>query len=176
MFTYLRSGLVGISGSISVLCHHQLLCRLHHFVQGVHPELISWMFYLIFLFLLFDQQWIANGRSIDLAILAQDLYPEFEKLRAWVYPSLIFIPPLVLAMSRRSGSWNVGYGAQGRGGGGGGGQWSGQRSGPNMAHNPYVVQMPRFMEPIAEGPEPEDQSMIVIDNRDYRMVSPFQTW
>ena len=45
-----------------------------------------------------------------------------------------------------------------------------------MAHNPYVVQMPRFMEPIAEGPEPEDQSMIVIDNRDDRMVSPFQTW
>ena len=64
----------------------------------------------------------------------------------------------------------------GRGGSGGGGQWGGQRSGPNMAHNPYVVQMPKFMEPIAEGPEPEDQSMIVIDSRDDRMVSPFQTW
>ena len=46
-----------------------------------------------------------------------------------------------------------------------------------MAHNPYVVvQMPKFIEPIAEGPEPEDQSMIVIDSRDDRMVSPFQTW
>ena len=31
-------------------------------------------------YLLFDQQWMPNGRSLDLAILAQDLFPECEKL------------------------------------------------------------------------------------------------
>ena len=79
-------------------------------------------------------------------------------------------------MSRPSGPGNTGYGSYGRGGSSGGAQWGGQRSGPNMVHNPYVVQVPKCMEPIAEGPEPEDQSMIVIDNRDDRTVSLFQTW
>eukprot|EP00435_Cladocopium_sp_Y103_P002024 s1300_g1.t1 len=92
-------------------------------------------------------------------------------------PSLISLIRSAHAMSRRSGSGTGGYGSgYGRGGGGGGQQWYGQRSGPNMAHNPYVVQMPHFMEPIAEGPEDSDRSIIVIDNRDDRMVSPFQTW
>ena len=36
--------------------------------------------------------------------------------------------------------------------------------------------MPWFMEPIAETADLEDQSIIVIDKRDDRMVSPFQTW
>ena len=36
--------------------------------------------------------------------------------------------------------------------------------------------MPWFMEPIAETADQEDQSIIVIDKRDDRMVSPFQTW
>ena len=72
--------------------------------------------------------------------------------------------------------------------GGGGGQWgwsnpSGQGRQPaqapsrsNAAHNPYEVVMPWFMEPIAETADQEDQSIIVIDKRDDRMVSPFQTW
>ena len=102
--------------------------------------------------------------------------PLSQKLRAWVQNPFAHPILRVLAMSRRSGAGNTGYGSYGRGGSSGGGQWGGQRSGPNMAHNPYVVQMPKFIEPIAEGPEPEDQSMIVIDSRDDRMVSPFQTW
>eukprot|EP00435_Cladocopium_sp_Y103_P069662 s92_g33.t1 len=55
-------------------------------------------------------------------------------------------------------------------------QWSGQSSGQNAAHNPYVIQMPKFLEPIGETEDVEDQSIIVVDTRDDRMVSPFQTW
>ena len=59
------------------------------------------------------------------------------------------------------------------------GNWGyGQRSGggQNAAHNPYVIQMPKFLEPIGETDDAEDQSIIVVDSRDDRMVSPFQTW
>eukprot|EP00435_Cladocopium_sp_Y103_P030439 s708_g7.t1 len=75
------------------------------------------------------------------------------------------------------GSRGAGYGQQ-RGGGGQGHRsyWPGQGSGQNAAHNPYVVQMPRFLEPIGETDDVEDQSIIVVDTRDDRMVSPFQTW
>eukprot|EP00435_Cladocopium_sp_Y103_P013747 s3661_g3.t1 len=70
---------------------------------------------------------------------------------------------------------NRGYGQQ-RGGGGGQGQRSYWQGGQSSAHNPYVVQMPRFLEPIGETEDAEDQSIIVVDTRDDRMVSPFQTW
>ena len=36
--------------------------------------------------------------------------------------------------------------------------------------------MPKFLEPIGETDDAEDQSIIVFDSRDDRMVSPFQTW
>ena len=36
--------------------------------------------------------------------------------------------------------------------------------------------MPKFLEPIGETDDAEDQSIIVVDSRDDRMVSPFQTW
>ena len=37
--------------------------------------------------------------------------------------------------------------------------------------------MPRFLVPIYEGQKfPEDTSIVVVDNRDDRMVSPFQAW
>lgn len=45
-----------------------------------------------------------------------------------------------------------------------------------MAHNPYEVRLPRFLTHIAETEDPEDNSIIMIDDRDDRMVSPFQTW
>ena len=60
LFTYLRSGLVGICGSISVLCHHQLLCRSRHVMHGVHHDLINWMFLFEFLFIIWsavDAKW-----------------------------------------------------------------------------------------------------------------------
>ena len=86
-FTYLRSGLVGISGSISVLCHHQLLCRSHHFVQGVHPDLISWMFYLIFLFYYL----ISSGCQMeDLSILPFWLKIYILSSKAPIPPTLVF--------------------------------------------------------------------------------------
>ena len=65
-FTYLRSGLVGICGSISVLCHHQLLCRSRHVMHGVHHDLINWMF----LFEFFIYYLISSGCQMeDLSIL-----------------------------------------------------------------------------------------------------------
>ena len=73
-----------------------------------------------------------------------------------------------------------GNGSNQRGGGGwqgsnrGWNQWS--QGGQSSAHNPYVIQMPKFLEPLQETDDGEDQSILVIDNRDDRMVSPFQTW
>ena len=40
-------------------------------------------------------------------------------------------------------------------------------------HNPYEVRMPRYQEPISVNDDhPEDTSVIVVDNRDERMISP----
>ena len=67
-------------------------------------------------------------------------------------------------------------------GGGGGGQWGwSSPSGQGRQQAPpypsrYEVVIPWFMEPITETADPEDQSIIVIDKRADRMVSPFQTW
>ena len=62
----------------------------------------------------------------------------------------------------------------------GSGQWSsapGSRATGNVAHNPYEVRMPRFLEAIADSDKgPESTSIIMVDNRDERMVSPFQAW
>ena len=72
-----------------------------------------------------------------------------------------------------------GSGSGQRGGGGYGSQraWNyGGQGGQNAAHNPYVVQMPKFLEPLQETDDVEDQSILVVDTGDDRMVSPFQTW
>ena len=45
-----------------------------------------------------------------------------------------------------------------------------------MAHDPYEVRLPRFLSPIADPGDEEDRSMIMVDARDDRMVSPFQAW
>lgn len=56
--------------------------------------------------------------------------------------------------------WNRGGGWQDRGG-----------------HNPHDVRMPRHQEPISVNDDhPEDTSGMVVDNRDERMISPFQSW
>ena len=43
-------------------------------------------------------------------------------------------------------------------------------------HNPYEVRMPRFLGFVAATEDPRDSSIIVVDKRDDRLVSPFQTW
>ncbi|OLQ04162.1 hypothetical protein AK812_SmicGene12771 [Symbiodinium microadriaticum] len=58
--------------------------------------------------------------------------------------------------------------ARGRGGGG---QF------PQAAHNPYEVRLPHFIESIAECEDNERKtSIIMVDKRDDRIVSPFQAW
>lgn len=54
---------------------------------------------------------------------------------------------------------------------GGGGQF------PQAAHNPYDVRLPHFLESIAECEDDERKtSIIMVDTRDERIVSPFQAW
>ena len=56
------------------------------------------------------------------------------------------------------------------------GQWSYGQGGGGAPHNPYEVRMARFLEFVAETTDPEDASILVVDHRDERLVSPFQTW
>ena len=61
-----------------------------------------------------------------------------------------------------------GYGGWNRG-------W--QDRGNNNAHNPYEIRMPGYQQPISVNDDyPEDTSVIVVDGRDDRMISPFQNW
>eukprot|EP00439_Symbiodinium_sp_Y106_P045625 s3342_g5.t2 len=54
---------------------------------------------------------------------------------------------------------------------GGGGQF------PQAAHNPYDVRLPHFLESIAECEDDKRKtSIIMVDTRDERIVSPFQAW
>ena len=54
---------------------------------------------------------------------------------------------------------------------GGGGQF------PQAAHNPYDVRLPHFLESIAECEDDDRKtSIIMVDTRDERIVSPFQAW
>ena len=54
---------------------------------------------------------------------------------------------------------------------GGGGQF------PQAAHNPYDVRFPHFLESIAECEDDDRKtSIIMVDTRDERIVSPFQAW
>ena len=54
---------------------------------------------------------------------------------------------------------------------GGGGQF------PQAAHNPYGVRLPHFLESIAECEDDDRKtSIIMVDTRDERIVSPFQAW
>ena len=55
-------------------------------------------------------------------------------------------------------------------------QWSYGQGGGGAPHNPYEVRMARFLEFVAETQDPEDASILVVDHRDERLVSPFQTW
>ena len=70
-------------------------------------------------------------------------------------------------------------GGDGSGRGGGwayGPQPSGSASSGNQPHNPFEVKMPWFLDWVAETEDPEDASIIVLDKRDDRLVSPFQAW
>ena len=69
-----------------------------------------------------------------------------------------------------------------RGGRGwGGDQWTGGRSGGGGghpgAHNPYEVQLPRFLSTVIQHTDQTDwSSIMMVDKRDDRLVSPFQAW
>ena len=79
-------------------------------------------------------------------------------------PALLFAMPSYRGARGSDGGWGSQEDQWGRGYG---------RS-TNSAHNPYEVKMPRFLVPIYEGMKfPEDTSIVVVDNRDDRMVSPF---
>ena len=79
--------------------------------------------------------------------------------RAWVF------------MARRSHG--------GSGGGWGSGQSTGGygQAGGNAAHNPFEVKLPRFLYWLEMNEDHmEENSVIMVDDRDARMVSPFQGW
>ena len=94
--------------------------------------------------------------------------------------------------SARGNQWSVQAQAQGGGwgpagqsrrgaggyGGGGGGQRRGAHFPPaNAAHDPYEVRLPNFFSSIAECEDDEEKtSIIMADDRDDRIVSPFQAW
>ena len=68
-------------------------------------------------------------------------------------------------------------------GGSGGGWGSGQstggygQTGGNAAHNPFEVKLPRFLYWLEMNEDHmEENSVIMVDDRDARMVSPFQGW
>ena len=76
--------------------------------------------------------------------------------------------------------WGRGAGS-GYGGGGHGGGYRRQNRGafpqPQPAHDPYDVKLPKWCESImtCEGDDCRT-SIIMLDTRDDRMVSPFQAW
>ena len=75
----------------------------------------------------------------------------------------------------QGGGYDGGYGGNRHGNDdrrrGGGGQF------PQAAHNPYDVRLPHFLESIAECEDDDRKtSIIMVDTRDERIVSPFQAW
>ena len=49
----------------------------------------------------------------------------------------------------------------------------GDRAAP-AAHNPFAVQKPEFVEQVFEAADPTRSSLLVVGNRDERLISPFQ--
>ena len=61
--------------------------------------------------------------------------------------------------------------------GGWGSTWTSQGAGSNAAHNPFEVKLPKFISWLeCNEDDYVDNSIIMIDDRDHRMVSPFQSW
>ena len=59
-------------------------------------------------------------------------------------------------------------------------QWTGGRSGGGGggygAHNPYEVQLPKFLTTVVTTDDKDWSSIMMVDKRDDRLVSPFQAW
>ena len=76
--------------------------------------------------------------------------------------------------------WGGGSGSGGYGGGGGYGGYRhgrGQFPSAQPAHNPYEVKLPNWLESIMTCEDDDRRtSIIMLDTRDDRMVSPFQAW
>ena len=98
---------------------------------------------------------LAQGSS---SILEFSFGPTFVG-RAWAF------------MARRShggsgGGWSSGQAAGGYG-----------HTGGNAAHNPFEVKLPKFLYWLEMNEDNmEENSVIMVDDRDARMVSPFQGW
>ena len=74
---------------------------------------------------------------------------------------------------RRDDRRGAGYGGNNRGGSGSAG--SGQRVA--AVHNPFEMRKPDFVaEAIVDSLDVAKNSMIILDNRDDRIISPFQNW
>ena len=56
-------------------------------------------------------------------------------------------------------------------------QWTGGRAGGGYgAHNPYEVQLPKFLTTVVTTDDKDWSSIKMVDKRDDCLVSPFQTW
>ena len=59
-------------------------------------------------------------------------------------------------------------------------QWTGGRSGGGGggygAHNPYEIQLPKFLTTVVTTDDKDWSSIMMVDKRDDRLVSPFQAW
>ena len=73
------------------------------------------------------------------------------------------------APSAASGDWGISWGRDDR---------RGRRDGgAPAAHNPFAVQRPEFVQQVVvEESDPLRSSLLVVDNRDERIISPFQNW
>ena len=105
--------------------------------------------------------------NLSVAILAQDILDRAPQNKKLFFSSLVWLSssrawvadPMAGRDNRDQRNWN---------------RDDRDRYNP---HNPYEVRMPRYQEPISVNDDhPEDTSVIVVDNRDERMISPFQNW
>ena len=102
--------------------------------------------------------------------------------RSFLYPSICSNPRSPLGPGKMAHQWGDRRGGgQDRNRGWGGDQWTGGRSGGGGghpgAHNPYEIQLPRFLSTVIHHEDQTDwSSIMMVDKRDDRLVSPFQAW
>ena len=102
--------------------------------------------------------------------------------RSFLYPSICSNPRSPLGPGKMAHQWGDRRGGgQDRNRGWGGDQWTGGRSGGGGghpgAHNPYEIQLPRFLSTVIQHEDQTDwSSIMMVDKRDDRLVSPFQAW
>ena len=115
-------------------------------------------------------------RYLSGSILDQDLRARRPiSLRESLGLGSLFDRSVVVLMA-----WS-GHRGQSSGRRGGQGGWSPgasyNSSGANQAHNPFELKLPRFLDWLCANPgDPTDNSIVMVDDRDAGIVSPFQSW